>query len=174
MTSASTGTTTRCSWTRPPARTCCWAATAGSTSRGTGGSPGGSSNNIPLTQFYAISLDLEFPYNIYGGAQDTHSWVGPSATRNQAGILNGDWKQTNFGDGMDQEAVPGEPAVALASSQNGNIVRLDTATGNRTTVRPFPAEDEDRYRFHWLSPMGASPALPGAGVLRRQPPVPVR
>ena len=61
---------------------------------------------------------------------------------------------------MDQEAVPGEPAVALASSQNGNIVRLDTATGNRTTVRPFPAEDEDRYRFHWLSPMGASPHSP--------------
>jgi len=63
-------------------------------------------NNIPLTQFYAISLDMETPYNIYGGAQDTHSWVGPSATRNQAGILNSDWKQTNFGDGMDQEVIP--------------------------------------------------------------------
>ena len=118
-------------------------------------------NNIPLTQFYAISLDMEFPYNIYGGAQDTHSWVGPSATRNQAGILNADWKQTNFGDGMDQEAVPLEPGVALASSQNGNIVRLDTGNGNRTSVRPFPEEDEDRYRFHWLSPMGVSPHTPG-------------
>ena len=118
-------------------------------------------NNIPLTQFYAISLDLETPYNIYGGAQDTHSWVGPSATRNQAGILNSDWRQTNFGDGMDQEAVPREPGIALASSQNGNPVRIDTATGNRTTVRPFPEEDEDRYRFHWLSPMGSSPHTPG-------------
>ena len=118
-------------------------------------------NNIPLTQFYAISLDLETPYNIYGGAQDTHSWVGPSATRNQAGILNSDWRQTNFGDGMDQEAVPREPGIALASSQNGNPVRIDTATGNRTTVRPFPDEDEDRYRFHWLSPMGSSPHTPG-------------
>ena len=118
-------------------------------------------NNIPLTQFYAISLDLETPYNIYGGAQDTHSWVGPSATRNQAGILNSDWRQTNFGDGMDQEAVPREPGIALASSQNGNPVRIDTATGNRTTVRPFPDEDEDRYRFHWLSPLGSSPHTPG-------------
>ena len=118
-------------------------------------------NNIPLTQFYAISLDMETPYNIYGGAQDTHSWVGPSATRNQAGILNSDWRQTNFGDGMDQEAVPREPGIALASSQNGNPVRIDTATGNRTTVRPFPDEDEDRYRFHWLSPMASSPHTPG-------------
>lgn len=118
-------------------------------------------NNIPLTQFYAISLDMETPYNIYGGAQDTHSWVGPSATRNQSGILNSDWRQTNFGDGMDQEAVPREAGIALVSSQNGNIVRFDTATGNRTTVRPFPDEDEDRYRFHWLSPMGSSPNTPG-------------
>ena len=117
-------------------------------------------NNIPLTQFYAISLDMERPYNIYGGAQDTHSWVGPSATRNQAGILNGDWKQTNFGDGMDQEAVPGEPAVALVLAQNGNIVRFDTASGNRTPIRPVPEDGEDRYRFHWLSPIISSPHTP--------------
>ena len=114
-------------------------------------------NNLPLTQFYAISLDMETPYNIYGGAQDTHSWVGPSATRNQAGILNADWKQTNFGDGMDQAAAPDEPALAFTSSQNGNLVRIDTANGQRTTVRPYPREDEDRYRFHWLSPMDTSP-----------------
>ena len=118
-------------------------------------------NNIPLTQFYAISLDLETPYNIYGGAQDTHSWVGPSATRNQAGILNDDWRQTNFGDGMDQEAVPREPGIALASSQNGNPVRIDTVTGNRTTVRPYPEADENRYRFHWLAPLAGSPHTAG-------------
>ena len=118
-------------------------------------------NNLPLTQYYAISLDLETPYNIYGGAQDTHSWVGPSATRNQAGILNSDWKQTNFGDGMDQAAAPGEPGLAFTSSQNGNIVRIDTANGQRMTARPFPEEDEDRYRFHWLSPMDTSPHRAG-------------
>ena len=118
-------------------------------------------NNIPLTQYYAISLDDEVPYNIYGGAQDTHSWVGPSATRNQAGILNSDWKQTNFGDGMDQAAAPSEPGVAFASSQNGGIVRIDPRTGNRTPVRPFPAGDEERYRFHWLSPIDTSPHKPG-------------
>ena len=113
-------------------------------------------NNIPLTQYYAISLDDEIPYNIYGGAQDTHSWVGPSATYRQAGILNADWKQTNFGDGLDQEAVPGESGVALVSSQNGGIVRYDTATGNRTPIRPFPEPEQNRYRFHWLSPIAVS------------------
>ena len=114
-------------------------------------------NNIPLAQFYAISLDHERPYNIYAGAQDTHSWVGPSATRNQAGILNSDWLQSNFGDGMDQEAAPGDAAVAFASAQNGSLVRFDPATGNRTPIRPFPEEDQDPYRYHWLSPIAASP-----------------
>ncbi len=118
-------------------------------------------NNIPLTQYYAISLDDEIPYNIYGGAQDTHSWVGPSATYRQAGILNADWKQTNFGDGLDQEAVGSEPGVAIVSSQNGGIVRYDTATGNRTPIRPAPEEGENRYRFHWLSPIAASPHTEG-------------
>ncbi len=118
-------------------------------------------NNIPLAQFYAISLDMETPYNIYGGAQDTHSWMGPSETRRQAGILNADWLQTNFGDGMDQAGAPGIQGTAFASSQNGGFVRLDTLTGNRTPIRPIPEEGEDRYRFHWLSPLMSSPHEPG-------------
>ena len=31
-------------------------------------------NNIPLAQFYAIGVDMQTPYWVYGGAQDTHSW----------------------------------------------------------------------------------------------------
>ena len=38
-------------------------------------------NNIPLGQFYGIAVDMDEPYNIYAGAQDTHSWMGPSATQ---------------------------------------------------------------------------------------------
>ena len=39
--------------------------------------------NLPLSQFYHISVDNEEPYNIYGGLQDNGSWYGPSfsATR---------------------------------------------------------------------------------------------
>ncbi len=118
-------------------------------------------NNIPLAQFYAISLDAETPYNIYAGAQDTHSWMGPSQTRRQAGILNSDWIQINFGDGMDQESVPGVAGTAITSSQNGGFVRLDVRTGNRMSIRPTPGPDENRYRFHWLSPIASSTHEPG-------------
>ena len=36
--------------------------------------------NLPLSQFYHISVDNEEPYNIYGGLQDNGSWYGPSAS----------------------------------------------------------------------------------------------
>ena len=94
-------------------------------------------NNVPLGQFYGIGLDMETPYNIYAGAQDTHSWVGPSATRNQIGILNGDWKQTNFGDGMYQRADPTDASIVYTESQGGNIVRLDSRTGDRKVIKPI-------------------------------------
>ena len=114
-------------------------------------------NNIPLGQFYGIAVDMDEPYNIYAGAQDTHSWMGPSATQNQIGILNGDWRQTNFGDGMYQQADPTDSSIVYTESQGGNIVRLDRRTGDRKTIKPHPEEDDSRYRFHWTSPILISP-----------------
>ena len=114
-------------------------------------------NNIPLGQFYGIGVDMDEPYNIYAGAQDTHSWMGPSATRNQIGILNGDWRQTNFGDGMYQQADPTDSSIVYTESQGGNIVRLDRRSGDRKTIKPYPEQDDSRYRFHWTSPILISP-----------------
>ncbi len=110
-------------------------------------------NNIPLAQFYSVAVDLDSPYHIYGGTQDNHSWFGPSATRNHIGILNEDWRQINFGDGMYQQADPADGATVFTSSQGGNIVRLDRRTGDRKSIRPHPGANEDEYRFHWTSPI---------------------
>jgi photosystem II stability/assembly factor-like uncharacterized protein len=109
-------------------------------------------NNIPLAQFYAIAVDMEDPYHVYGGAQDTHSWVGPSRTRNHIGILNSDWVQIHFGDGMYQQADPSDPSIAYTESQGGNLVRLDRRTGDRKSIQPHPPDDGTSYRFHWTSP----------------------
>jgi photosystem II stability/assembly factor-like uncharacterized protein len=117
-------------------------------------------NNIPLAQFYGIGVDMQQPYNVYAGAQDTHSWGGPSATRNHIGILNSDWIQINFGDGMFQRIDPTDPDVIYTESQGGNIVRFDRKTADMRAIRPFPPEGEDRYRFHWTSPILISPHDP--------------
>ena len=114
-------------------------------------------NNIPLGQFYAIGVDMQSPYFVYGGLQDTHSWGGPSATRRHIGILNPDWDQINFGDGMYQQVDPTDPDTIYTESQGGNIVRFDRATGDRKTIKPTPPDGEDPYRFHWTAPIAISP-----------------
>src|SRR5262249_26479138 len=34
-------------------------------------------SNIPVGQFYHVSVDMERPYNVFGGLQDNGSWMGP-------------------------------------------------------------------------------------------------
>ena len=109
-------------------------------------------NNIPFGQFYGIGVDMREPYYIYGGMQDNHSWMGPSATRHWIGIINDDWQQIGFGDGMYQQPDPTSHRYVYVLAQNGNILRLDAETGDHLNVRPHPQEGEDAYRFDWVTP----------------------
>lgn len=110
-------------------------------------------NNIPLAQYYGIGVDMEKPYNIYGGLQDTHSWGGPSATRYHIGITNSDWFQINFGDGMYAQVDPGDPNTIYTESQGANITRFNRTTGDRRTIKPHPPAGEPAYRFNWTAPI---------------------
>ena len=117
-------------------------------------------NNIPIGQFYGISADMQKPYMIYGGLQDTHSWGGPSATRHHIGIVNDDWFQINFGDGMYAQVDPSDPDTIYTESQGGNITRFHRRTGDRRTIKPYPPPKEAPYRFNWTAPIVISPHDP--------------
>ena len=43
-----------------------------------GGSKWWKSGNLPVSQFYHVSVDDRDPYRVYGGLQDNSSWVGDS------------------------------------------------------------------------------------------------
>ncbi len=118
-------------------------------------------NNIPISQLYAIGVDMRDPYWVHGGLQDNHSFAGPSRTRRWAGILNDDWRQTGFGDGMYQQPDPHNPRYVYVNSNGGGYVRVDARTGDQLDIRPQPPEGEDRYRFDWASPSLASRHTPG-------------
>lgn len=117
-------------------------------------------NNIPLAQFYAIGVDMQKPYYIYGGLQDTHSWRGPSATRHHIGITNADWSQIDFGDGMYAQVDPTDQTTVYIEAQDGNIVRFNPITGDRKNIKPHPKQGEPAYRFNWTAPMQISPHNP--------------
>lgn len=109
-------------------------------------------NNIPIGQIYAIGVDNRDPYYVYGGMQDTHSWMGPSETRRWIGILNDDWQQTGFGDGMYQQVDPTNHRYVYANSNGGGYYRMDPETGDMLDIRPRAPEGEPSYRWDWMSP----------------------
>ncbi len=119
------------------------------------------SPNLPLSQFYAVGIDMQEPFfGIYGGLQDNSTWGGPSATRNSIGVVNADWFRMQGGDGFYAAIDPNDHNIAFVESQNGNLVRFNGRTGERKSIRPRPAPGEDNYRFNWSSPIQLSPFDP--------------
>lgn len=114
-------------------------------------------NNFAIGQFYAIGVDMRDPYWVYGGLQDNHSWMGPTQTRRFIGIINDDWRQTGFSDGMYAQPDPQNYRRVYIDSQGGNIIRFDPETGASESIRPSPPEGEERYRFDWTAPILISP-----------------
>ena len=113
-------------------------------------------NNLPIGQFYGIGVDMRDPYYIYGGMQDNHSWLGPSRTRSWIGIINDEWRQIGFGDGMYHQADSSNYRFVYGAAQNGVIVRLDPLTGDHLDIRPEPPDGEPSYRFDWVTPVVVS------------------
>ncbi len=113
-------------------------------------------NNLPIGQFYGIGVDMRDPYYIYGGMQDNHSWLGPSRTRSWIGIINDEWRQIGFGDGMYHRADHSDFRFVYGAAQNGVIVRLDPLTGDHLDIRPEPPAGEPSYRFDWVTPVVVS------------------
>ncbi|UCC71447.1 MAG: hypothetical protein JSV86_13755 [Gemmatimonadota bacterium] len=110
-------------------------------------------NNLPIGQFYAIGVDMRDPYYVYGGMQDNHSWVGPSRTRHWIGIINDDWRQIGFGDGMYHQPDPSDYRFVYGAAENGTLLRLDPETGDRLDIEPYTPQGEAAYRFDWVTPV---------------------
>jgi len=114
-------------------------------------------NNLAIGQFYAVGVDLREPYNVYGGLQDNHSWMGPSRTRRFIGIVNDDWHQIGFSDGIFTQPDPVDNRTVYLNSNNGSLSRFDNLTGSSLGIRPEPPEGEERYRWDWAAPVLISP-----------------
>ncbi|HEY7055742.1 MAG TPA: hypothetical protein VH458_04415, partial [Vicinamibacterales bacterium] len=96
--------------------------------------------NLPLSQFYRISMDNARPfYHVCGGAQDNGSVCGPSRTLNRAGIRTSDWYNVGGGDGFQGRVDPDDSDIVYAQSQEGSLSRLDLRTGQSTSIRPRTA-----------------------------------
>lgn len=117
--------------------------------------------NLPVTQFYKVSIDYDKPfYNVFGGTQDNNSQAGPSRSINNAGILNSDWYITVGGDGYETQVDPTNPNIIYAQWQYGGLIRYDRQSGERIGIKPQPGKGEAAFRWNWDAPLLISPHDP--------------
>ena len=113
--------------------------------------------NLPLAQFYHISIDNEFPYHVYGGMQDNGSWRGPAYVLRYGGIRNSYWEEVFFGDGFDVLPDPAYPnRYGYAMSQGGSLGRYDLRTGYSKLIKPVHPEGIP-LRFNWNAAIAQDP-----------------
>jgi photosystem II stability/assembly factor-like uncharacterized protein len=127
-----------------------------------GGNKWWKADNLPISQFYHVSLDGADPYHTYGGLQDNGSWVGDSAY--PGGITSSRWEAMFGGDGFWMFPDPSAPDYLYAESQGGSIGRVNMRTHEARDIQPkLGAADLKLYkklRFNWNTPIALSPHDP--------------
>ncbi len=114
--------------------------------------------NLPVTQFYRIAVDNDFPfYNVYGGTQDNNSFGGPSRNTSSPGVVSDEWTVTVGGDGFWQAIDPDDPNIVYSEWQYGNSVRFDKKSGEGINIKPQERKGELTYRWNWNAPLIISP-----------------
>ncbi len=112
-------------------------------------------NNLPVSQFYHVSVDMANPYHVYGGLQDNSVWIGDSAY--PGGITNSRWENLYGGDGFFAFADPSDPDYIYVEAQGGAIARVNRLTLQSRGIQPQPDYGEKKLHFNWNTPMHLSP-----------------
>lgn len=116
-------------------------------------------NTPSVGQFYAVQVDDAQPYRVYGGLQDNGVWYGPhtyNASRRWHG--SGDYPYDGLmgGDGMQIEVDTRTNDIVYTGFQFGFYFRINTATGERSGIRPRHELGERPLRFNWQTPIHLS------------------
>jgi photosystem II stability/assembly factor-like uncharacterized protein len=123
-------------------------------------------DNLPVSQFYHVSLDMDRPYHVYGGLQDNSSWVGDS--QYPGGITSSRWENMYGGDGFWMFVDPSDPTYIYAEAQGGEIGRVNRKTHETRNIKPLPLYKEGKLRYNWNAPIHLSPTVKGTIYLGSQ------
>jgi photosystem II stability/assembly factor-like uncharacterized protein len=117
--------------------------------------------NLPLAQFYAVSYDMDYPYNVYGGLQDNSCLWGPSTMKNGGPIPFEAWGGIgSCGDGFYVVPDPTDSRWVYSEGQFGVIGRTDKTTGQTRNIQYRRPQGEEPVRYNWNAPIVVSPHNP--------------
>jgi photosystem II stability/assembly factor-like uncharacterized protein len=108
--------------------------------------------NQPTAQFYHVSTDNAFPYNVYGGQQESGS-VGIVSRGNDGMITFREWHPVGAEEYGYVAADPKDPNIIYG----GKLSRYDKRTGQTQNIAPEAART-GKYRFLRTAPVLFSPA----------------
>ena len=113
-------------------------------------------NNLPIAEFYAISVDMKTPYNIYGGTQDDAALYGPGNQEQEDGIED-PWKLVwidlwGGGDSYFTLVDPTDPNTIYYEQQFGYFRRKNMKTGQSKHIQPRAKKGELPLRNNWMTP----------------------
>jgi photosystem II stability/assembly factor-like uncharacterized protein len=130
-----------------------------------GGSKWWKGGNLPISQFYHVSVDNKDPYQVYGGLQDNSDWVGDSAY--PGGITNERWENLFGGDGFWTFSDPTDPNFTYTEAQGGTIARVNRQTLVAKDIQPRAGYGE-KLRWNWNTPIALSPNDPATVYIGAQ------
>ena len=110
--------------------------------------------NLPLAQFYHVTVDDKEPYNVYGGLQDNGSWYAPSFAN--GGISAKHWSPVGQGDGFRVYKHPTKNIIYSEMQGAENVWRYDVDNNRVKTIQPLEVEGYEKYRFNWNAPISTS------------------
>lgn len=115
-------------------------------------------HNQPTAQFYRVTTDHSFPYNILGAQQDNTSVRIPHRTSGTS-ITERDWVALSIGESAHLAPDPANPNIIYGSDYKGYMSMQNLSNGQErsTNVWPFlPAGsgvEVMKYRFNWNYPL---------------------
>lgn len=115
-------------------------------------------SNLPVSQFYHVSIDDKEPFNVYGGLQDNGSWYGPS--KSPGGVESRDWTRIGQGDGFRVIKHPTKNIIYSEMQGAENVWRYNTDTQELITIQPLAVKGDPKLRFNWNAPMEISQKQP--------------
>jgi photosystem II stability/assembly factor-like uncharacterized protein len=107
--------------------------------------------NQPTAQFYHVSTDNSFPYNVYGGQQESGS-VGIASRGNDGAITFREWHPV----GVEEYGYVAVDPLNSNLIYGGKITRYDKRTGQTQNISP-EAVRSGKYRFIRTAPVLFNP-----------------